>query len=69
MVIRDDYIYKIDFNRKIINIRITSVKLYKEINKKKEFLEDNPLLLNKISLICLLKVSLIVKILDIQMPS
>ena len=38
MVIQDRYIYKINFNRKIINICITSVKPYKEINKKKELL-------------------------------
>ena len=42
---------------------ITSVKLYKEINEKKELLEDTPS--NKNSLICLtLEVSLIVGPLD-----
>ena len=42
IVTRDRYTYKIDFNRKIINIRIISIKPYKEINKKKELLEDIP---------------------------
>ena len=61
MVTWDEYTCKINFNRKIINICITFVKPYKEINKKKELLEDIPSSNNL--LICLLtKVSLIVKI-------
>ena len=61
MVTQDRYTYKINFNRKIINICIIFIKLYKEINKKKELLEDIPPSNNL--LICLLtKVSLMAKI-------
>jgi hypothetical protein len=42
MVTREGYTCKIDFDRRIIDIRITSVKPYKEINEKRELPEDAP---------------------------
>ena len=42
MVAQDGYTCKIDFNGKIIDIRITSMKPYKEIDEKKELPEDIP---------------------------
>ncbi len=63
LVVREGYIYKIDFDRKIIDMYITSIKPYKEINKKKELLEDTPS--DRNLLICLtLEVSSIVGPLD-----
>ena len=42
MVAREGYTYKIDFDGRIIDMRITSVKPYKEIDEKKELPEDTP---------------------------
>ena len=42
IVAREGYICKIDFDGRIIDMRITSVKPYKEIDEKKELPEDTP---------------------------
>ena len=42
MVVREGYIYKIDLDKRFVDMCITSIKPYKEINEKRELLEDAP---------------------------
>jgi hypothetical protein len=67
MVAREGYTCKIDFDGRIIDMRITSVKPYKEIDEKRELLEDAPPGGNS-SIRSILKVSSIVGSSDARTP-